>query len=392
MATQTYPDSPQREKELTARRQWFIVDAHVDLAYNALGWHRNYRRSARWIRGQEAGSSVARDAGLCSVGLPDLVCGHVGVVFGTIFMEPARHKMGDSAITYRNEKEAHQHGMEQLEFYHRWADQEDHIRVIETRKDLDDVLRSWSLGTSTSASFVQNIQAPDSQHHQVGIVPLMEGADAVLEPKELERWAERGLRIVGPAWTGTRYAGGTNEPGGFTTLGRELLSMIASLGLILDVSHLAQKALFEALEHFEGGHGHLIASHSNPQRIIPTDRHLPDEAIEQIAARGGVIGIVLFNRFLKHGWGTGSKKSEVTLDDVVRAIDHICQVTGSADHVGIGSDFDGGFGAEATPRELDTSRDLHKIGDELLRRGFAAPDAVKIMGGNWLRILGAALK
>jgi membrane dipeptidase len=328
----------------------------------------------------------------------------VGIVFGTLFTEPSQRKFGDSPITYSDETEAHQQGLAQLDYYHRWADKEKHIRVIENKQDLKEVLRTWKLkithpepgslaiiskSQDAGVDFLASNSGP--LLHQVGIVPLMEGADPVLEPKELERWAERGLRIVGPAWSGTRYAGGTNEPGGLTTLGRELLDMIASLGLILDVSHLAQKALFEALEHFEGKPGRLIASHSNPQRIISTDRHLPDEAIEQIAERKGVIGVVLFNKFLKRGWGTGSKKHEVTLDDVVRAIDHICQVTGSADYVGIGSDFDGGFGSESAPRELDTSRDLHKIGDELLRRGFDRANVEKVMGTNWLRILDSAL-
>jgi membrane dipeptidase len=389
----------------STRRRWFIVDGHVDLAYNALGYGRDYRRAARWNRQREAGSAVARETGLCSVGLPDLIRGRVGVVFGTIFMPPARSGIDDTPLSYRNEKEAHHHGMAQLEFYQRWAEREAHVRVMGTQSDLNDVLRSWKLeigdsGTATPhtqspisslQSFLSIPQSPPPNLHLVGIVPLMEGADPVLEPKELERWAERGLRIVGPAWSATRYAGGTGEPGGLTTLGRELLDMIASLGLILDVSHLAQKALFEALENFEGGPGRLIASHSNPQRIIATDRHLPDEAIEQIAERHGVIGIVLYNKFLKRGWGSGSKKSEVTLDDVVRAIDHVCQITSSADYVGIGSDFDGGFGGEATPRELDTSCDLYKIGVELIRHGFEETDVEKIMSGNWLRILRASL-
>jgi membrane dipeptidase len=81
----------------------------------------------------------------------------------------------------------------------------------------------------------------------------------------------------------------------------------------------------------------------------------------------------------------------VTLDDVVRMIDHICQVTGSADHVGIGSDYDGGFGAEAIPAELDTVRDHYKIGEALLGRGFEPQHVANIMYGNWLRILRQAL-
>ena len=398
----THP--PAQEAPHATSPQWFIVDSHIDLAYNALGWRRNHRRAASWTRQREVGTLAARVNGLCSVGLPDLVCGHVGIIFGTLFTEPTRRQLGDSPITYRDVNEAHVQASVQLDFYHRWADQEKHVRVVENRQDLKEVLRTWrleitypepgslSLISQSQRTGVDSVPSPSEPlPHQVGIVPLMEGADPVLEPKELERWAEHGLRIVGPAWTGTRYAGGTNEPGGLTTLGRELLDMIASLGLILDVSHLAQKALFEALEHFEGGPGRLIASHSNPQRIISTDRHLPDEAIEHIATRKGVIGVVLFNRFLKPGWGTGSRKHEVTLDDVVRAIDHICQVTGSSDYVGIGSDFDGGFGSESAPRELDTSRDLHKIGNELLRRGFSRIDVEKVMSANWLRILDSAL-
>jgi membrane dipeptidase len=367
---------------------WFIVDGHVDLAYNALGWRRNYRRAARWTRQREEGTLAARQTGQCAVGLPDLVCGHIGLVFGTIFVEPARRTLGDSPIFYRDTEEAHDLGMAQLDFYHRWADEDPHLRVVESQQGLTDVLTTWHLQADSSGRLSPKTASNTEQtRHQVGIVPLLEGADPITEPKELERWAEHGLRIVGPAWTGTRYAGGTGEPGGLTKLGHELLEMVAELRLILDVSHLAQQALFEALEEFEGGPGFLIASHSNPQRIIQTDRHLPDRAIEMIAERRGVIGVVLFNAFLKRGWGKGSKKHEVTLDDVVRAVDHICQVTGSADYTAIGSDLDGGYGSEAMPRELDTSRDLYKVGDELLYHGYTRDDVTKIMGGNWLRIL-----
>jgi membrane dipeptidase len=134
---------------------------------------------------------------------------------------------------------------------------------------------------------------------------------------------------------------------------------------------------------------HVIATHSNPRRFIQTDRHLPDEAIERIAERKGVIGVVQFNKFLKKDWS--GKKQDVGLDDVVRMIDYICQLTGSADHVGIGTDADGGFGSEAMPRELDTVRDLHRIGDELLQRGYSPQHVAQIMNGNWLRVLRAAL-
>ena len=380
------------ERESGNRWNGFVIDAHLDLAYNALGFGRNYSRGARWTRDYESDTEAAKYIGQCAVGLPDLVRGRVGIVFGSIFTAPAKGMMSAGPLTYRDAQEAHEVGMKQLDFYHRLADQEPHVRVIESKRDLTAALDSWNLDVTEQGVLLARAGKPrKAGPHQVGIVPLMEGADPILEPAELERWAEHGLRIVGPAWTATRYAGGTMEPGGLTKLGRELLEMIASLRLILDVSHLAQQALFEALEIFEGGNGALIASHSNPQRIMPTDRHLPDKAIELIAERKGVMGIVLCNAFLKQGWGKGSRKHEVVLDDVVRAIDYICQVTGSADYVGIGSDLDGGFGAEAIPNELDSSRDLYLIGDALLQRGFGKENVDKVMHGNWLRILNTSL-
>jgi membrane dipeptidase len=364
-------------------RHKLIVDAHLDLAYNALYWNRDYRRAARWIRWREHGTTAEKSNGQCAVGLPDLVRGRVGVVFGTIFVEPSRRKTTSHTPTYSDESEAHALGMQQLDFYHRWAERENHIRLIGTMDDLEEVLGDWRLEIGGSI----NLLSPISNLHRVGIVPLMEGADPILEPKELERWYERGVRIVGPAWDTTRYAGGTWAGGRLTKPGRELLDVMAQFNVILDVSHLSQESLFEALDAFEGRH--VIASHSNPRRIAPTDRHLSDPAIERVAERGGVIGIVPYDRFLVKDWS--GKKDDVTLDDVVRAIDHVCQVTGSADHVGLGSDFDGGFGAEATPREIDTIRDLHKVGDELLQRGFEPQHVEQILNGNWLRVLREAL-
>jgi membrane dipeptidase len=215
----------------------------------------------------------------------------------------------------------------------------------------------------------------------------MEGADPIREPRELEWWYERGLRIIGPAWDTTRYAGGTWKGGRLSKLGHELLDAMAELNVVLDVSHLSHESLFEALDVFPGRH--VIASHSNPHRFVPTPRQLPDRAIEGIAERGGVVGVVLYNRFLKHEWS--GRKADVTLDDVVRMIDHVCQVTGSADHVGIGSDYDGGLGYNDIPAELDTVRDHYKIGLELARRGFAPAQVDQVMRENWLRVLRGAL-
>lgn len=347
-------------------RHPLIIDAHLDLAYNALYYKRKYRQAARKTREVEESQNLLRN-GQCTVGLPDLIRGRVGLVFGTIYVEPESHKTGNLPF-YTNAQEAHALGMAQLDFYHRWEEHDNHVKLVKSKRDLEDVVDDWK---------------SKKLNRRVGIVLLMEGADPILEPKELERWVERGVRIVGPAWDTTRYAGGTWTKGRLSKLGHELLDVMANLNVVLDVAHLSHESLYEALDVFEGKH--VVATHCNAHRYLPTERHLPDRAIEMLAERGAVIGVVPFNRFLKPDWN--GKKEEITLDHVIRMIDHICQLTGSAEHVGIGSDFDGGFGAQAIPRELDTIRDLYKIGDELLNRGYDDSHVRMIMHGNWLRKL-----
>ena len=358
-----------------------IIDAHLDLAYNVQRFGRDYLRGAHVTRRLEEGAEHVKSAGECTVGFPDMLRGRVGLAFSTIFVEPASRRFSGDGHGYHDAAEAHALGMAQLDWYRRIADEDEHIMLVTDQRSLNDLLGDWGLADAPKSRL--------GQPKRIGLVPLMEGADPILEPQELERWYERGLRIVGPAWDTTRYAGGTWQKGRITKLGHELLDMMARLGVVLDVSHLSHESLYEALDCFEGKH--LIATHCNAARFVPNvaDRHLPDDAIERIAERKGVIGVVPFNRFLKKDWN-GSKR-EVTLDEVVRHIDHMCQLVGGVDHVGIGSDFDGGLGYQDIPAELDTIRDHHKIGDELLRRGYSSAHVDQIMYGNWLRVLREAL-
>src|SRR5690606_8922892 len=104
----------------------------------------------------------------------------------------------------------------------------------------------------------------------------MEGADTILEPKQVEEWYERGVRAVGLAWMATRYSAGTGAPGKLSSLGRALLEVMASFNMILDLSHMAEDAYLEAVDHYPGV---LIASHSNPRKFVNTDRHLSDAMI-----------------------------------------------------------------------------------------------------------------
>jgi membrane dipeptidase len=210
----------------------------------------------------------------------------------------------------------------------------------------------------------------------------------VEHPSELDGWYAEGVRILGPAWTGTRYAGGTHEPGPLTADGRTLLRAMADLGLALDLSHMTEDGQREALDTYPGV---ILASHSNALALLegsPTpERHLTDAVVRGLAERGGVIGLVLYNAFLKGGWKPGDGRQAVGLDRLCAQVDHICQVTGSARHVALGSDFDGGVGLHKIPAGLDSVADLRFIGTELAARGYAPHDVEAILGGNWLSLL-----
>jgi membrane dipeptidase len=354
-----------------------IVDAHEDLAWNALTFGRDYSRSALATREAERNSAAPLHNGHTLLGLPEYLLGHVAVVFSTLFAAPLRRKEGEwDALTYADAREAHRRYAEQLDYYERLVASREHeqFTLIRGRHDLEAVLATWA-GEALS-------------RRRVGLVPLMEGADGIREPREAEWWMERGVRIVGLAWAATRYAGGTGEPGPLTADGRRLLEVMADLGLILDLAHASDESFLEALERFEGT---VIVSHANPRARLkePTrpERHLSDDMLRGLAERGGVIGIVPYNRFLKSGWTPNDGKQAVTLDVVVEMIDHVCQVTGSAAHVGLGSDFDGGFGVESVPAEIDTVADLQKLGPALRARGYAETDVAGVLGQNWIERL-----
>jgi len=348
-----------------------IVDAHEDIAYNVFSLGRDVRRSAFETRRLEKEAEPSRKSDVCMLGLPEWLAGGVAVVCGTIFAAPAGEGFS-GPYTYATAEEAHSLGQAQLDFYHRLAEENDQVAVIGSRTDLDAVLSSWEGETPC-----------------VGIIPLMEGADPIREPAEAESWFERGLRMVGLSWgMGSRYAGGNSVPGPLTESGRELLAAMEELGLALDISHLAEEAFFEALDCFGGP---VVASHSNPRARVPGPRQISDEMIRRIAGRDGVVGIVFYNGFLRPGWSRGDAKDLVSVADVAAAVDHVCQVVGDAAHVGLGSDFDGGFGAEAVPAEIDTVADIARVGPALDEMGYGEEEIDAVLGANWLRVLRAAL-
>ena len=355
-----------------------IIDSHQDIAWNMLTYGRDYTRSAHETRRLEAGTVVPELNGDCTVGWPEYQQGQVAAVFATLFAAPARKKEAGDRILYKDYETAHRLYRDQIDLYRRLTDSHpDKFQLVASAKELDAVIEHWSS------------PVPEGEGHPVGIIYLMEGADGIRSPHELADWYDWGLRIIGLAWAGTRYCGGTTEPGPLSDEGRKLIAAMADYNFILDLSHMDETAALEALDRYEGP---VIATHSNCAALMrgaDTNRHLPDQVIRGLIERDAVIGLIPLNSFLKVGWlrKNGSRREEVPLDTFVAHIDHVCQLAGNASHAGIGSDFDGGFGLQSIPPELDSIADLQKIASKLIARGYSESDAANILGGNWLRFL-----
>jgi membrane dipeptidase len=361
-----------------------IIDAHEDIAYNMALLGRDYTISAAETRAREARSDL-HPHGECLLGWNEYQQGQVAVVFGTLFADPRSKDTGpEDRLVYTNPEQAHRLYWQQIERYQRLADDApDQFRLIYNQPDLAAVLAEWEKP-------VVKLEDPEDRRpvgHPIGLVVLMEGADGIRTPHELPEWWEAGLRIIGLAWRGTRYSGGTHEPGPLTPAGRELLEAMAELGFALDLSHMDPQAALQAVERYPGP---IIVSHSNPLRMLKgsdSNRHLPDDVIDRVIERDGVIGVVPVNDFLRVGWTLTDGKAGIRLDRVADHIDYLCQRAGSAHYVGFGTDFDGGFGRESTPAEIDTIADLQKMSAILAERGYSAADIDAIFSGNWLRKL-----
>ncbi|MBS1248711.1 MAG: hypothetical protein MAG431_00270 [Chloroflexi bacterium] len=349
----------------------FIVDAHQDLAWNMLTFGPDYTRAAQEICQIESNQPAPHHNGQTLLGWKDYKKGKVAVIFATLFAAPRRAKKGAwDTQTYETTHQAHQKYRQQVDTYHRLCEEHpDKFHLIFDRSDLRFVLDAWENEPET---------AP------VGLVILMEGAEGVRSPGELAQWWRKGVRMVGLAWAGNRFCGGTREPGGLSPEGYHLLEGMADLNLTLDVSHMDERAVLEALDHYPGP---FISSHANAKALLKnssSNRHLTDRVIQGLIARGATIGIIPYNRFLKTGWAIGDDRSLVTLEDVLAQIDHVCQIAGDAQHVGIGSDFDGGFGLSGVPAEIETIADLQKLPPLLAQKGYTEEDIGDIMGQNWL--------
>ena len=361
----------------------FAIDWHLDLAWNAIAWDRDLSRPVAEIRTREMErGQTGAGRGTSTVSLPALRAGQVGVVAATLLARHDRHVnvMSDLPPSgFATAEAASGSAAGQLAYY-RAIERRGLVRVLTDWPGLEAHVRLWQDHLRSGR--------PADLAPPVGLVISMEGADPILEPDDLDAWWAAGLRIIGLSHYGNgRYSHGTDSPGPLHPPAHDLLRAMERLGVILDVTHLADLAMDQVFDRFGGV---VLASHHNCRALVDRQRQLRDDDIRRIAARGGVIGAAMDNWMLDPDCGqtaTGVVRRAATLDDVVDHIDHVCQVAGSAQHSAIGTDLDGGFGFEQSPVGLDTIADLQKLPALLDRRGYRPADVEAIMHGNWLGLL-----
>ena len=358
----------------------FILDAHQDLAYNMTVLGRDYRlpNAQTRLRDRQTGNDAYGGGSL--LGLPEYNAANVGLVFGTLFSVPERRRNPnfEGEEYYSTPAEAHRIYWNQLDYYHKLAEtQSDAFRLVLTKQELKSHLDLW--------------QSQPNTQKPIGIVPLMEGAEGIVDLDELPEWWECGLRIIGLAWAGNRFCGGTREPGKLTAEGRNLIRAMSEVGFVLDLAHMDEPAALECLDLYPG---QIIASHSNAAKLVKgynSNRLLSDEVISKLIARDGLIGVIPINAFLNWDWKEDGGKPAISLRLVAEQIDTICQMAGDVRHVGIGTDFDGGLGVEKVPAEIDTIADLPRLFPFLEELGYDSDEIERIASGNFLEMIETTL-
>jgi membrane dipeptidase len=269
------------------------------------------------------------------------------------------------------------------------------------------------------------------KEHKLAALMGIEGGHSIENDMHLLRdYYRLGVRYMTLSWSNTNQwadsSGDINDPkvehhNGLTDFGKQVVLEMNRLGMMVDISHVADKTFWDAIATTKAP---VIASHSSARALTSAPRNMTDEMLQAVAKNGGVVQVNFFNGFIDEDFLKASaaqakdkaaavdaymaqRKAEgkpvnyIEVDRIEREwmakiprpplkslidhIDHIAKVAG-VDHVGLGSDFDGVSGA--TPQGIDSAADLPKITQALLDRGYSAANIKKILGGNLLRVFG----
>ncbi|MCC6263245.1 MAG: membrane dipeptidase [Bryobacterales bacterium] len=376
-----------------------ILDAHLDLAWNAMSFDRDQTLPVATLREREKGMT-GRGRGNCTTSLAEMRKAGVGLCLGTLLARalptgpPDPNPVSSVAkrthgpvilredLDYANQTIACATAQGQLAYY-RMLELDGEAKIVRTAEELMILADRWR-------AWLRRVDAEAASPPPIGIVISMEGADPIRAPEEAAKWFENGLRTACLAHYGPCvYAMGTGGDGMLSPDGVALVKEFDRLGIILDLVHTADTALEQALDHYSRP---VFVSHGNCRALVPHDRQMSDAQIRSIAARDGVVGVVLDSWMIVKDYPRGcARQQNPSLEDLALHIDHLCQVTGSSRHAGIGSDLDGGFGTEQCPRDVETIADLQRLGEVLSKRGYGDADIDAVFHGNFLRFFAANL-
>ncbi len=264
--------------------------------------------------------------------------------------------------------------------------------------------------------------------HKIAIIYSIEGGHTLQNDlMALSIFYELGVRMMTLTWMNTNgwadAAGDTARWGGLNQLGVQIVEEMNRLGMVVDVSHVADETFWDVLKVTTQP---VIASHSCCRELCNQFRNLSDDMLRAIAKNGGVVGINFYVGFLDQRYNEAydqvTKKLEpeltalkakyperndaynnerhalyrkyrqdipkITIDRLIDHIDHAVKIAG-IDHVGLGSDFDG---VSALPIGLEDVSKLPNITQKLVERGYTEEQIKKILGGNFLRVFRQVLK
>jgi membrane dipeptidase len=265
--------------------------------------------------------------------------------------------------------------------------------------------------------------------HKLAALMGIEGGHSIENDMHLLRdYYRLGVRYMTLSWSNTNEwadsSGDINDPkvehhNGLTDFGKQVVLEMNRLGMMVDISHVADKTFWDAIATTKAP---VIASHSSARALVDAPRNMTDDMLRAVARNGGVVQVNFYSAFVDQNFRNANEAQDkdenaavqnyldslkaqgkpvnyIEKDRIEREwnakiprppfkslidhIDHIAKVAG-IDHVGLGSDFDGVSGA--TPQGMDSAADLPKITQGLLDRGYGAEDIRKILGGNLLRV------
>ena len=337
---------------------------------NAMEWNRDLTWSIDEIRRSETGMKDKPGRANNTVSFEAMREGNIGLCVAT---QIARYTKKTNPLPgWKSTQQA-------------WAQTQGQLAWYKAMEDLGEMVQ---IRNAEQLNAHMNLWETTVDKKPIGYILSLEGADSIVNMTYLEKSYEQGLRAIGPAHYGPGiYAQGTNATGGIGAKGKDLLKELARLGLILDATHLCDDSFWETMKNYEGP---VWASHNNCRTLVDHNRQFSDDQIKELVHRDAVIGVALDAWMMTPNWIRGLSTPRglgVTLHQMIDNIDHICQIAGSADFVGIGTDLDGGFGKEQCPSDLDTIADLQKIPQMLQQRGYTKVDIENIMNKNFLGFL-----